>query len=150
MARRRLGPATIEVLQAIAGGHAYGFDIMDVTGLPGGTVYPALAALERDGMVSSNWEDPRQAQAEKRPPRRYYTVARQGEQALRRELERLRSLQGIVEGGLGCFPRVGIQPILRQVQALRQQIQVWSGHVAAAVPQAIMQRGQRGLIVSSQ
>jgi DNA-binding PadR family transcriptional regulator len=104
MARRRLGPATIEVLQAIAAGHPYGFDIMDATGLPGGTVYPALAALERDGLVSSSWEDPQKAQAEKRPPRRYYTVAHQGGQALRRELERLRRLSGVVDGvdGVGA------------------------------------------------
>ena len=58
MIRKRLGPATLEVLQAIAGGHQYGFEIMEVTGLPGGTVYPALAALERDGLVNSDWEDP--------------------------------------------------------------------------------------------
>lgn len=96
MVRRRLGPATIEVLQAIASGHCYGFEIMETTGLAGGTVYPALAALERDGLVSSSWEEPAVAQAEKRPPRRYYTVARRGEQALRAELERLRRLSGIV------------------------------------------------------
>jgi DNA-binding PadR family transcriptional regulator len=91
-----LGPATIEVLQAIASGHSYGFDIMEATGLPGGTVYPALAALERDGLVSSHWEDPQVAQAQKRPPRRYYAVARRGDQALRSEVDRLRRLSGIV------------------------------------------------------
>jgi PadR family transcriptional regulator PadR len=93
---RRLGPATVEVLQAIATGHRYGFDIMDATGLPGGTVYPALAALERDSLVSSDWEDPAVAQADKRPPRRYYTVALKGETALRAELERLRRLSGVL------------------------------------------------------
>jgi len=97
MARRRLGPATIEVLHAIAAGHRYGFDIMEDTGLPGGTVYPALAALERDGLVSSSWEDPQVAQADKRPPRRYYEVAHRGRQALQREVERLRRLSGIVQ-----------------------------------------------------
>jgi len=109
MAKRRLGPATIEVLQALAAGHRYGFDIMEATALPGGTVYPALAALERDGLVRSSWEDPEVAQAEKRPPRRYYVVARKGEQALRAELERLRRLAGIVEEGgaaeAGLAPR---------------------------------------------
>jgi len=98
MPPRRLGPATIDVLQAIAAGHRYGFDIMAATGLPGGTVYPALAALERDALVSSSWEDSRVAQGEKRPPRRYYTVAHKGGQALRQELERLRRLSGVVEG----------------------------------------------------
>jgi DNA-binding PadR family transcriptional regulator len=98
MAKRRLGPATIEVLHAIAAGQRYGFEIMETTGLPGGTVYPALAALERDGLVSSSWEDPQIAQQQKRPPRRYYAVARRGEQALQREVERLRRLSGTVEG----------------------------------------------------
>ncbi len=97
MPRRRLGPATIEVLQAIAGGHRYGFEIMEATGLAGGTVYPALAALERDGLVGSSWEDPAVAQREKRPPRRYYTVARKGELALRSELDRLQRLRRVVE-----------------------------------------------------
>lgn len=96
MAKRRLGPATIEVLQAIAGGHRYGFEIMEATDLAGGTVYPALAALERDSLVTSSWEDPEVARAEKRPPRRYYELAHRGELALRQEIERLRRLSGIV------------------------------------------------------
>jgi len=104
MARRRLGSATIDVLQAIAAGHRYGFDIMDATGLPGGTVYPALAALERDSLVSSDWEDPAVAQADKRPPRRYYAVATKGEQALRGELERLRRLSGVFDDAEAAGP----------------------------------------------
>ena len=92
MRRRRLGPATMEVLQAIATGSRYGFDIMDTMGLPGGTVYPALAALERDALVDSSWEDPEVARSEKRPPRRYYKVTGKGGEELKRELERLRGL----------------------------------------------------------
>jgi DNA-binding PadR family transcriptional regulator len=92
-----MGPATVEVLQAIASGQRYGFEIMDAAALPGGTVYPALAALERDGLVTSSWEDPEVARAEKRPPRRYYSVARRGSEALQRELDRLRRLSGIVD-----------------------------------------------------
>ncbi len=77
MARRRLGPATIEVLQAIASGRRYGFDIMEDTGLPGGTVYPALAALERDGLVSSSW-----AEESAGPRRRAYELTEAGQEAL--------------------------------------------------------------------
>jgi len=40
------------VLQALADGHRYGFDVIDHTGLPSGTVYPALAMLTRKGLVS--------------------------------------------------------------------------------------------------
>lgn len=75
---RRLGFATVAVLQAIANGHGYGFDIMEATERPGGTVYPALAKLESDGLVRSHWEDPLVAQQEKRPPRRYYAITDAG------------------------------------------------------------------------
>jgi len=84
--QRNLGSSTLAVLGAIAEGHPYGFQIMDVTGLAGGTVYPALAALERDALVTSSWEDPAIAQAEKRPPRRYYAVTEIGIQRLRQQL----------------------------------------------------------------
>ena len=54
---RRLSITAVSVLQAIANGFEYGFDIIDTTGLPSGTVYPALSRLERDGYVRSAWED---------------------------------------------------------------------------------------------
>ena len=97
MARKRMGPATLEVLQAIAGGRQYGFDIMDATELPGGTVYPALAALERDALVDSDWEDPEVARQEKRPPRRYYAITAKGRDELGKEVERLRRLAGLAD-----------------------------------------------------
>ena len=34
------------ILRAVADGYLYGFDIIDMTGEPGGTVYPALRRLE--------------------------------------------------------------------------------------------------------
>ncbi|MCG8469139.1 MAG: PadR family transcriptional regulator, partial [Gemmatimonadetes bacterium] len=46
MPRKTLGITTIQVLHAVAVGRRYGFDIMDSTGLPSGTVYPALRRLE--------------------------------------------------------------------------------------------------------
>ena len=54
---RRLSLTTVGVLQAVASGFEYGFDVIDATGLPSGTVYPALGRLERDGYVRSAWED---------------------------------------------------------------------------------------------
>jgi DNA-binding PadR family transcriptional regulator len=95
--RRRLGSATLEVLQGIVAGHSYGFEIITETGLPGGTVYPALVALERDGLVSSSWEDPEVAREDGRPPRRYYSVTSKGERILRWEVDRLRRLSALVE-----------------------------------------------------
>ena len=79
---RRLSITSVSVLQAIAAGYEYGFDIIDHTGLPSGTVYPALSRLERDGFVGSAWEDEAEAHAEGRPPRRNYRVTAHGTSAL--------------------------------------------------------------------
>jgi|AP95_1055475.scaffolds.fasta_scaffold192372_2 hypothetical protein len=38
VAKIRMTHSTAMVLQALASGHGYGFDIMDTTGLPGGIV----------------------------------------------------------------------------------------------------------------
>jgi len=84
---RGLGFAAVRVLRAIAGGAAYGFDIIDGTGLASGTVYPALSRLEQDGYLRSSWEDPVAAHRQKRPPRRYYKVTPEGRRALDTALE---------------------------------------------------------------
>ena len=39
------------ILQTIDQGSRYGFDIMDQTGLPSGTVYPALRRMEAEGLI---------------------------------------------------------------------------------------------------
>jgi PadR family transcriptional regulator, regulatory protein PadR len=41
------------ILQAISCGHIYGFSVMEHTGLPSGTVYPAMRRLERDSLIRS-------------------------------------------------------------------------------------------------
>ena len=74
-------PTTL-VLQALAFGHQYGFDVMDATGLPSGTVYPVLRRLEKEGLVRADWEDPQAARDEQRPPRRYYELTAAGEALL--------------------------------------------------------------------
>ena len=66
------------VLQALAQGYRFGFDIMDITGLPSGTVYPALRRLETLGLVSSDWETSKEARDNARPRRRYYELTRAG------------------------------------------------------------------------
>lgn len=77
-----LGLAALKVLQAIASGSEYGFDIIDATGLASGTVYPALSRHERDGYVRSSWEDPAKAFKDRRPPRRYYRITADGRRAI--------------------------------------------------------------------
>lgn len=90
--RRTLGNVATRVLEAVASGVGYGFDIMDRTDLPSGTVYPALSRLERDGLVRSRWEDARIAHLEKRPPRRYYEVTPEGRERLAEALVHFREL----------------------------------------------------------
>jgi DNA-binding PadR family transcriptional regulator len=89
---RRLSITAVSVLQAIAGGFEYGFDIIDTTGLPSGTVYPALSRLERDGYVRSAWEDERRAHRDGRPARRYYRVTAPGARALASAIAYYRTL----------------------------------------------------------
>ena len=84
--------ATLNVLQAVAKGYRYGFDIMDATGLASGTVYPILGRLDENGLVRSRWEDQRIAHGHKRPPRRYYEVTAPGKKTLEGELQRIRAL----------------------------------------------------------
>jgi DNA-binding PadR family transcriptional regulator len=70
------------ILQAIACGHIYGYTVMGVTGLASGTVYPALRRLEGDQLIRSNRERQAIADAELRPPRKYYKLTPSGERAL--------------------------------------------------------------------
>ena len=89
---RRLSVTAVSVLQAVASGFEYGFDIIDHTGLPSGTVYPALSRLERDGYVKSSWEDERRAYRDGRPARRYYRVTAPGTRALSESVDYYRAL----------------------------------------------------------
>jgi PadR family transcriptional regulator PadR len=92
MQPRSLSYAATAVLEAIAQGHQYGFDVIAVTGLASGTVYPALRRLEEAGYVESRWEDQRLAQREVRPVRKYYEVTESGQAALAAALLRYRGL----------------------------------------------------------
>jgi DNA-binding PadR family transcriptional regulator len=92
---RAMSFTTVTVLHAVASGAGYGFDIIDSTGLPSGTVYPALGRLERDGFVRSQWEDVAVARGEKRPPRRYYRVTAPGARVLSTEIAKYRGLARI-------------------------------------------------------
>lgn len=96
MPRPRWSPTLVAILQALAAGSRYGFDLIDATGLPSGTVYPALGRLEDEGCVSSRWEDHRIAQREKRPPRRYYELTPAGDRALAEALREYRALERTV------------------------------------------------------
>lgn len=78
-AASKLSHTAAIILQAISVGFVYGFSIMEKTGLPSGTVYPAMRRLERDNLIRSSWEKQSIADAEQRPPRKYYKLTRSGE-----------------------------------------------------------------------
>jgi len=88
-----LSMSATAVLQAIAHGYVYGFDIMDATGLPSGTVYPALRRMEAGGLIASRWEDAAVAQRDQRPARKYYEVSKSGQLALTEAAARYRLIE---------------------------------------------------------
>jgi PadR family transcriptional regulator, regulatory protein PadR len=78
----KLSHTAAMILHAIEAGDGYGFSVMELTGLPSGTVYPAMRRLERDGLIRSQWEQQSIADSEQRPPRKYYKLTRGGRDAL--------------------------------------------------------------------
>lgn len=87
----RLTPQTALVLQALLEGRHHGFDIMEATSLPSGTVYPILRRLDAEGLVRSRWERDTVARQEQRPPRRYYELSAGGGIAAREAVARYRA-----------------------------------------------------------
>jgi DNA-binding PadR family transcriptional regulator len=94
----KLSHTTAVILQALANGYQYGFDIIDVTGLPSGTVYPALRRFEDLGIVTSFWEDDDIAIREQRSTRRYYQLTEAGHDLLAEALKRYRALENLFAG----------------------------------------------------
>lgn len=92
MPKKYLSYTMALILQVVEHGYRYGFDIMTVTGLASGTVYPALRRLEASGLVLSKWERASVAQAAQRPPRKYYEVTKTGRTILADARQRFRLL----------------------------------------------------------
>lgn len=84
----RLTYVTALILQAIDAGFVYGFSIMDMTGLPSGTIYPAMRRMEEDRLIRSRWERQSIADREQRPPRKYYQLTASGETTLQSSRKR--------------------------------------------------------------
>ena len=63
----------------------YGYDLMKAADLPSGTLYPMLARLQDQGLVTSQWEPP-PTDASGRPPRKYYQLTGDGIRVARLEL----------------------------------------------------------------
>jgi PadR family transcriptional regulator, regulatory protein PadR len=84
------------ILQAIHAGFIYGFSIMEMTGLPSGTVYPAMRRLERDALIRSQWERQSIADAEQRPARKYYRITAAGRSTLESSRRRYPLLERLI------------------------------------------------------
>jgi PadR family transcriptional regulator PadR len=76
-----LSLASAIILRAVSDGHCYGFDIMEATGLPSGTIYPALRRLEAATLIRSDRDAAAAADAGG-PPRKYFRVTAAGKRAL--------------------------------------------------------------------
>ncbi len=92
----KLSHTAAMILQAIHGGYKYGFSIMEMTGLPSGTVYPAMRRLENDGLIRSQWERQSIADAEQRPPRKYYKLTATGISSLEASRKRYPLLERLI------------------------------------------------------
>ena len=92
----KLSHTSALILETIAAEPRYGFEIMDMTGLPSGTVYPALRRLQIQKLVGSKREAERQAFNDQRPARRYYQLTRAGIAALVQARERYPLLRRLV------------------------------------------------------
>jgi DNA-binding PadR family transcriptional regulator len=92
----KLSHTAAMILQAVDAGFIYGFSIMEMTGLPSGTVYPAMRRLERDDLIRSQWEKQSIADDEQRPPRKYYKLTSAGRTTLESSRKRYPLLERLI------------------------------------------------------
>ncbi|WFE41605.1 PadR family transcriptional regulator [Micromonospora sp. WMMD998] len=90
----RLTIPVIKVLSALLAepdAPRYGLDLMRLTGLPSGTLYPVLHRLQAADWLAADWEavDP---VAAGRPARRYYRLTGEGTRSARLALAEVRAL----------------------------------------------------------
>lgn len=83
VAQMRKGTLEYCVMALLGEKERYGFDLVkslsDVDGMltPQGTIYPLLARLRREDLVSTDWQE-----SPSGPPRRYYRLTPKGRRAL--------------------------------------------------------------------
>lgn len=113
MAQLRRGSIQYCVLALLRDGDRYGFELTralaDADGLvtSEGTVYPLLARLRQDGLVETRWQESTQG-----PPRRYYRLTSDGQQALEAFTIQWRRFRDSIDGLLyeeGTHGRSGRQ-----------------------------------------
>ncbi len=75
---RKPSPATLKLLRALAvqpDARRYGYELMQMTGLASGTLYPILMRLSDNGLLVSEWE---RLEHNGRPPRHLYRLSAGG------------------------------------------------------------------------
>jgi DNA-binding PadR family transcriptional regulator len=72
---------------------------METTGLPSGTVYPALRRLEQNELIRSQWEKQSTADEEQRPARKYYKLSTAGRTTLEASRRRYPLLERLIPSG---------------------------------------------------
>lgn len=80
----------------------YGYDLMKAARLASGTLYPMLARLEDEGLVTSAWETPGE---DIQRPRKYYQLTGEGARVARLELAGLAHAHSPAGGTPRPFPR---------------------------------------------
>ena len=83
LTQMRRGAIEYCVLALLRDRERYGFELVrELSAADGlvtseGTVYPLLTRLRREGLVETTWQESNQG-----PPRRYYSITREGNQSL--------------------------------------------------------------------
>lgn len=91
------------VLHALSARCHYGLEVMNLTGLSSGTVYPILRRFEASGLVTSSREGDAEAHAHGRPARRLHTLSPHGVTVLTEARESLLERQRAI----GLMPTEG-------------------------------------------
>lgn len=93
------------VLSVLRGGPLYGYEIAkeirertdSVLHLKEGSLYPALHAMERDGLLSAEWQT-----IERGPSRKYYRLTAKGKAALVKRRAQWREFSSAVDSVLNA------------------------------------------------
>jgi len=98
LTQMRKGTLEYCVLALLGEKERYGFDLVkslsDVDGMltPQGTIYPLLARLRREELVSTEWQE-----SPSGPPRRYYQLTAKGRRALNDFIDEWRRFKEAVD-----------------------------------------------------
>ena len=99
------------LLAVMGEGPAYGYEMTKrlrgrgLSTVGEGSIYPLLGRLERDGLVET-----RRAASNGGPPRKYYSLSPQGEQALEAGVKEWQMTRDAVDGALGLVTTTEVVP----------------------------------------